>query len=202
MIQLLKMGDVTSRLARLAKGPSFHAQQFGRYRVKGFVFSEHSREQQPNGKQNSGIAIKALTNCVSSSKDKNPKEVELTYYGIVQHIYQLDYTDFVETVFECDWVRVEDKNACTVDPATNMVMVDLTKLKSKGNVKDEPFVCAFQNIKQVFYSKYINNGHWSVVLHSPKRLTTQVDALQAPTEFQSVLDDNPNLCAFLDYLDD
>lgn len=200
--QLLKVGDVTSRLARLAKGPSFHVQEFGRYRAKGFVFSEYGREQLLIGKQNSGIAIKALTICVASSKDENPKEVEMMYYGVVQHIYVLDYTSFTETVFECDWVRVEDKNACMVDSATNMVMVDLTKLKSKNNINDEPFVCAFQNIKQVFYSKYIDNGEWSVVLHSPKRLTTQADALQAPTEFQSALDDNPNLRDFLDYLDD
>ena len=140
---MLKAGDVTSRLARLAKGPNF----------------------------------------------------------ISQHIYVLNYESFTETVFDCDWVRV-DKNACMVDNATNMVMVDLTKLKSKDNINDEPFVCAFQNIKQVFYSKYINNGEWSVVIHSPKRLTTKADALEAPTEFQSALDDNPNLRAFLDYLDE
>lgn len=139
--------------------------------MKGFVFSEYAREQNLVGKQNSGIAINALTTCVASSKDKNPKEVEMTYYGVVQHIYVLNYTDFKVTVFDCDWVRVEDKNACMVDIATNMVMVDLTKLKSRVNINDEPFICAFQNIKQVFYSKYINNGQWSIILHSPKRLT-------------------------------
>jgi hypothetical protein len=201
LIQLLKTGDATSRLARLANGPSFYAQEFGKYRVNGFVFASNPHEEHLVGKQDSGISYKALTYCVASSKDKNPIEAEMTYYGVVQQILELDYTSFKEIVFYCDWVRVEDNNACTVDPATNLIMVDLTKMKSKDNINDEPFVCAFQKVKQVFYSKYINIGQWSVVLNSPKRLTTNADALEAPTEFQSVLDDNPNLCAFLDYLD-
>ncbi|KAM7495920.1 hypothetical protein LguiA_020334 [Lonicera macranthoides] len=82
-----------------------------------------------------------------------------------------------------------------------MVMVDLTKMKRKDNINDEPFVCAFQNIKQVFYSKYTDNGQWSVVLNSPKHLTTKADALEVPREYQSILDENPNLVDFLDHLD-
>ena len=97
---------------------------------------------------------------------------------------------------------MEDKSAHKIDPPTNLVLVDLTKMKSKDHMNDEPFVCASQDLKQVFYSKYINNEQWSVVLNSPRRLTTSIDDLEAPTMFQSALDDNPNLRLFLDNLDD
>ena len=146
--------------------------------------------------------MKALTYCRASRKDKNLIEAEITYYGVIQQILVLDYTYFKETVFYCDWVRVEDKSAHRIDPATNLILVDLTKMKTKDHMNDEPFVCAFQNLKQVFYSKYINNEQWSVVLNSPRRLTTSIDNLEAPTKFQSTLDDNPNLRLFLDHLDE
>ena len=71
-----------------------------------------------------------------------------------------------------------------------------------GHINDEPFVCVFQNHKQVFYAKILKDGSWYVVMYSPKRLTTSVDDLEAPREFQPALDDNPELKKFLDYLDD
>ena len=178
------------------------AHEFGSYRLNGFVFSSSTQELKLVGKQNSGIAMKALTYFRSSAKDKNLIEAEMTYYGIIRQILVLDYVKFKETVFYCDWVKVGDKSACMVDPDTNMVLVDLNKLKSRDHLNDEPFVCAFQNLKQVFYSKSPNNDPWSVVLYSPKRLTTSVDAIKAPTEFQSVLDDNPELKKFLNFLDE
>ena len=177
------------------------AKVFDKYRLNGFVFSSSTYEQKLVGKQNSGISYKALTYFRSSAKDKNLKEAEMTYYGIIRQILVLDYIGFRETVFYCDWVRVEDKTACMVDPDTHMVMVDLTKLKSKDHMNDEPFVCAFQKLKQVYYTKSPNNAQWSVVLYSPKRLTTTVDDLAAPIEFQSILDDNPELKKFLDFLE-
>lgn len=198
LFQLLKIGDVTSRLARLANGPNFVVKSYDKYRFNGFLFSTSSYELKLVGKQNSGISYKALTYFRSSAKDRNLIEAEMTYYGIVRDIWVLDYTSFNETVFYCDWVRVEDKTACMVDPETHLVKVDLTKLKSKNLISDEPFVCAFQKLKQVFYSKIPNNDPWSVVLYSPKRLTTSIDDIEAPIEYQSILDDNPELKKFLD----
>ena len=46
-----------------------------------------------------------------------------------------------------------------------------------------------------------NNAQWFVVLYSPKHLTTSVDDFAAPIECQSILDDNPELKKFLDFLE-
>jgi len=167
------------------------AMEYNKYRLNGFVFSTSVHEGKLVGKQNIGISCKALTYFRASAKDKNLVEAEMTYYGIIRQIMVLNYIDFKENVFYCDWVKVEDKSACMFDPDTNMVMVNLTKLKSKDHINDEPFVCAFQNHKQVFYAKSPKDGPWSIIMYSPKRLTTSVDDLEAPREFQSALDDNP-----------
>ena len=90
-------------------------------------------------------------------------EAETTYYGVIRNIFELDYISFKVVIFYCDWVKVEDKNACKVDQVTNLIMVDLSKLKSNNHVSDEPFVCAFQKVNQVFYLEYINNVLWSIV---------------------------------------
>ena len=82
----------------------------------------------------------------------------------------MDYISFKEVVFYCEWVRVEDKNASKVDLVTNLIMVDLSKLKSNDHMSDGPFIYAFQKVKQVFYSEYMNNEPWSIILHAPKRL--------------------------------
>ena len=53
----------------------------------------------------------------------------------------------------------------------------------------------------MYYSKSPNNDPWSAVLYSPKRLTTSVDHLEAPIEFQSILDDDPELKKLIDFLE-
>lgn len=41
------------------------------------------------------------------------------------------------------------------------------------------------------------NTRWWIVLHSPKRLTSRVDELEMPTDFQSTLKDQPHLAELL-----
>jgi len=105
----------------------------------------------------------------------------------------LDYTDFKQTVFYYDWVKFEDKvNGSKIDPISNLIMVNLGKLKNKNNVNDEPFILASEAI-QVFYLKDLKNKGWSMVLHTPKRLTTNVDDIEFPTVYQSAFEDNEQL---------
>lgn len=173
-----------------------------KYRLNGFVFTSIDREQSNAGRQNSGVSYQALTEFRASAKDKNLKQVLTTYYGVIKDILILNYTDLDIPVFYCDWVRVEDQNACKIDPVTNLIMVNFTKLKSTQNFIDEPFVCTFQGLKQVFYSKDITNVPWSIVNYSTQRLTKSIDSLEPPTVYQSPLEDNPALRNFLVNFDD
>ena len=170
-------------------------QEYKKYRLNGYIFSAKVYKESTNV-QNSRISYKPLTIFRASAKDKNLIEAKMTYYGVIQNIFELDYISFKEVVFYCDWVRVEDKNACKVDPVTNLMMVDLSKLKSNDHVSNETFVCAFQKVNQVFYSEYINNKPWPIVQHAPKRLNSSVDELASPTEYQYIFYDNSNFKQF------
>ena len=40
----------------------------------------------------------------SSAKDKNPIRVDVPYYGVIDEIWEVDYTKFRVGVFKCTWV--------------------------------------------------------------------------------------------------
>lgn len=168
------------------QGPLFKAISYRKYQVNGFTFSTLGCEAK-NISQNSGVSMKAFTRL----KAKSAEEAEITYYGVIKEIIVLNYMEFEETVFCCDWVSVGDKNACKVDAVSKVIKVNLSKMKNKVRVSDEPFILASE-AAQVFYSKDLTDEGWSVVLHSHQGLTCSVDKFEVPTAYQSVLTDNEN----------
>ena len=67
---------------------------------------------------------------VSSSKDKNTIISNMSFYGVLQDIWELDYIEFKVVVFKCQWVEStsgvkEDEDGCT--------LVDLTKIRHKSD---------------------------------------------------------------------
>lgn len=189
---MLEVGQTNTTLWRLANGPLHKATRFKKYRVNGFIFSPSDTDE-CLVTQDSGVSMEAYSVFVSGRKDKNPKEGKMRYYGIIRDILEVDYIDFKETVFYCDWVKVEDsKNGCRLDSNWNQIMVNFNKLKNKELVDEDPFILA-QEATSVFYSKDRVNDGWYVVLNTPKRLTKEVDASDVPNNYQSCLKDNPNL---------
>ncbi|KAF9587490.1 hypothetical protein IFM89_003429 [Coptis chinensis] len=121
----------------------------------------------------------------ASAKDRNLVNDEVTYYGVVKRILELDYVEFKQTVFYCDWVRIEDKtNGCTVDPDTNLVFVNLGRFMRNTSEVDEPFILASE-AKQVFYCWDLSRDNWHVVLDAPKRLSQEIDAYEDPLVFEA-----------------
>ena len=72
-----------------------------------------------------------------SAKDKNPIYGNMTYYGIIKEIRELDYYTFTIPVFKCDWV--ENKNEISVDKL-GFTLFNLNKLGHDDN----PFILASQ----------------------------------------------------------
>ncbi|KAF6173487.1 hypothetical protein GIB67_027182 [Kingdonia uniflora] len=173
-----------SVLKRLADGPYHNAISYKAYRANGFVFHTKGSESSTTT-QNNGVTMKAIMTFISRKSDPNGVEDETTYYGVVKEILELNYFDFQQTVFYCDWVRIEDKvNGCVIDPETNLIYVNLEKLKKISKEEDEPFILACQ-ASQVFYCKDLTrNDYWHVVLDAPKKLTRDVDAYEDPLVFK------------------
>ncbi|KAF6159565.1 hypothetical protein GIB67_032336 [Kingdonia uniflora] len=177
--------EKVSVLKRLADGPDHNAISYKAYRANGFVF--HTKESESRMiTQNSRIIMKAITTFISRKSDPNGVENETTYYGVVKEILELDYFDFQQTVFYYDWVRIEDKvNSCVTNPETNLIYVNLEKLKRISKEEDEPFVLASQ-ASQVFYCKDLTRSdYWHAVLDAPKKLTRDVDAYEDQLVFKA-----------------
>ncbi|XP_074374170.1 uncharacterized protein LOC141714555 [Apium graveolens] len=57
--------------------------------------------------QNSGVFLTSLTTSFASSKDTNPSDGEVSYYGSIQEILEIDYWGaFRAVLFRCTWMDI------------------------------------------------------------------------------------------------
>ena len=57
----------------------------------------------------------------STSKDQNHVFGSITYYGVIQEIWEVDYTMFTISLFKCKWV--DNKSGVKMDES-EMTLVD------------------------------------------------------------------------------
>lgn len=123
----------------LAKGPNPKARRHSGYYTNGYRFHTKERDSRITT-QNSGVTLTALTSKFACSSDQNPVDEDVTYYGIIEDIIELDFwSQFSVVLFRCDWFLHD------VDD------FGLTRVSFKKRCyKDDPFVLASQ-VHQVFY---------------------------------------------------
>ncbi|PRQ20753.1 hypothetical protein RchiOBHm_Chr7g0231571 [Rosa chinensis] len=98
---------------------------------------------------------------VSGAKDKNPVESDMTFYGVIEEIWELDYHAFKAPLFLCKWAANEKG---IKQDEFGFTLVDLNH---EGHKKDK-FASAGQ-VKQVFFVEDPLDSRWSVVLTTPNR---------------------------------
>ncbi|KAM6596035.1 hypothetical protein CsatA_006559 [Cannabis sativa] len=159
---------VSDVLSRIALGPTFAVAKHEAYIVRGKRFHTKSRDD-AREVQNSGIRIVAETMHFASAKDRNPILGTMTYYGVIEEIWELNYFAFRIPLFKCSWV---DINVGVKTDELGFTLVDLSKRGSKN----DPFIMASQ-AAQVFYISDPANDKWSIVLSTPERrfLETEED---------------------------
>ena len=134
--------DVSEKLKLIVEVPTNQPFSFDGYVANGRHFNTKSLDDRRANK-NSGIIIMVGTMQFSNAKDKNPIYGDMTYYGVVKEIWELDYRAFWIPVFKCDWV--ESNNGIKVDKL-GFTYVNLSKVGHK----DDPFILASQ-ANQMFY---------------------------------------------------
>ena len=80
----------------------------------------------------------------------------ISYYGVIEEIWEVNYVKFRVLIFKCKWV---DSNTEVHVDDLGFTLVDLANTGSK----EDPFIMAYQ-AKQVFYVKDPSNERWSVVI--------------------------------------
>ncbi|KAL8522166.1 hypothetical protein ACS0TY_012346 [Phlomoides rotata] len=98
---------------------------------------------------------------VASAKDKNPVVSDMTFYGVIEKIWELEYENFRVPVFKCIWA---DNNSGVKTDDLGFTLVNLSKVV----FKDDSFILG-SLAKQIFYIEDPTDHAWSVVLETPTR---------------------------------
>ncbi|XP_042437115.1 uncharacterized protein LOC122023089 [Zingiber officinale] len=154
-------GGMTSSLRWLAHGPRVRVLKCDSYVINGNLYQTKERDDEKVC-QNSGVSLLANTMLVCSAKDKNPVLENVTFYGVIEEIWELDYHQFQVPLFKYAWVSNE--KGIQYNDECDFTLVNLNK---RGHQKDE-FVLASQ-VRQVFYVANPLNKGWSIVLPVPNR---------------------------------
>ncbi|TYK05501.1 hypothetical protein E5676_scaffold83G002130 [Cucumis melo var. makuwa] len=152
--------SITPYLRWIAHGPSPDVATYSSYIINGYYYHT-KRHDDIRRVQNNGVSITATTMQVSSSKDKNLVMLDMTFYGVIREIWEIDYHQLSFILFKCDWV--DNRSGVKVDEL-GFTIVDLKRIGHKS----DSFILATQ-AKQVFYVQDSANPKWSVVLTSPQR---------------------------------
>lgn len=98
---------------------------------------------------------------VASARDKKPVDVDMSFYGVINEIWELDYTQFRVPLFKCDWA--ESSKGVKVDDL-GFTLVNLNRI---GHLND--IFAIGTSVEQIFYVQDPVDPLWSVVLRVPTR---------------------------------
>ncbi|XP_021846923.2 uncharacterized protein [Spinacia oleracea] len=158
--------SISDRLKWLSRGPRRDVLSYSGYQINGYTFCTKDRDKEITN-QNSGVTIVAEAMHISSTKDKNPIYAKMSYYGVIDHIWELDYSAFRLPIFCCRWV--DNNSGVRLEKRHGFTLIDLNRTGSK----DDLFILASQ-AKQVFYATDPANNRWSFVLSTNKRHPFQI----------------------------
>ncbi|XP_042465745.1 uncharacterized protein LOC122048217 [Zingiber officinale] len=117
-------GGTTSTLTWLAHGPRVQILKYNSYVINGNLYQTKARDDD-RVCQNSGVSLVTNTMLVCSAKDKNPLLADVSYYGVIEEIWELDYHQFHVPLFKCAWVA-NDKGIINNDEC-GFTLVNLNK---------------------------------------------------------------------------
>ncbi|KAK0600743.1 hypothetical protein LWI29_018024 [Acer saccharum] len=146
--------------------------------------------------QNSGVVVTAKTSSFASSKDKNPIVGDVSYFGNVVDVVELDYYGGRKVaLFKCDWIDINSNRGTKKDELGFTLVNPSCLLKT-----EEPFILASQAI-QVFYVEDPVETDWHAVVFTKPRDLYDMDEVANVGDL--LMEDNTtNLQQFMDNEDD
>ncbi|KAL0554289.1 hypothetical protein IC582_008207 [Cucumis melo] len=124
MCELQEGKIVSNTIQWLAHGPNCGVMTYEGYMVNGCSYHTKSRDDDRTV-QNSGTMLVATTMQVSSAKDKNPVIGDMSFYGIIEDIWEVSYNTFNTVLFKCKCV--ENKTGIRTDDL-HFTLVDLSRI--------------------------------------------------------------------------
>lgn len=149
-------------LKSLSQGPSYIARRFKAFDVNnGYRFRTKQCEENLKT-QNSGVMVVSKTESYASTSDNAPKLANITYYGRLNDIVELNYfEEFNVVLFKCDWVDVTHGRGVKED-ALGFTLVNFSHLIHTGDREShEPFIFANQ-AQQVIFVQDPHDHQWFI----------------------------------------
>ncbi|KAL8464801.1 hypothetical protein ACS0TY_034340 [Phlomoides rotata] len=155
------MQQISEKVKALAQGPNNKVFKYQSYSLNGVTYHTKERDN-TRVVQNSGVTLVSKTMQVASAKDKNPIMSDMTFYGVIDEIWEVDYYNFRIPIFKCIWV--DNNNSGIKVDDLGFTLVNLNKI----GLKNDSFVLG-SLAKQVFYIEDPKDPAWSVVLETPTK---------------------------------
>ncbi|XP_019223770.1 PREDICTED: uncharacterized protein LOC109205511 [Nicotiana attenuata] len=158
--------EATSKILRdvkvLAQGPSYIAKRFSAFDVNNGYRFRTKQSEEFNVTQNIGVMVISKTESYASTSDNAPKSANITYYGRLNDIVELNYYEkFKVILFKCDWVDVT-KGRGIKEEDLGFTLVNFTHLTVSGDrERHEPFIFAEQ-AQQVIFVQDPQDHEWFV----------------------------------------
>ena len=103
---------ISQKIRWLAHEPKREVLSYSNYGIFRYYYNT-SDPTSRSTTQNSGVIVEAKSLHMSTVKDKNPIYENILYYGVIEDIWELNYTQFKIPVFWCNWV--DNKSGVKVD---------------------------------------------------------------------------------------
>ncbi|KAJ1426161.1 putative transposase, Ptta/En/Spm, plant [Sesbania bispinosa] len=145
-----------------------HAKRYTAYNINGFKFRTIDRDEGLKT-QNNGVFLTSNTLCVASSIDANVQQADLSYYGKLEDIIELNYYGLFKVVlFKCKWVDTTRERGFRKD-AWQFTSVNFSRCIHTGEREEhDPYIEASQTQLVYYVDDEVNKG-WSVVVHMKPR---------------------------------
>ncbi|XP_074342221.1 uncharacterized protein LOC141679687 [Apium graveolens] len=181
MCTLPQMPGLKSNTVKwLAYGPSVLVRSYESYDVNGYTFYTQHQDDK-SAMQNRGVCVEASSTEITRGSNNQARDVKKSYYGFIEEIWELDYTDFKVALFKCKWF---DIRRGVREDELGFTLVDL----SRFGHEDDPFILATQ-VKQVFYIQDHVDSKYSIVIQGNRHILG-IDDVVDEDEYNQ-FDENP-----------
>ena len=150
----------------LSRRPYMMVKKYNSYCINGCTFHTYGYGK-GKSTQCYGVTTVVATSSFSSAKDKNPVAGNVSYYGRIVDILELNYSnEGYAVLFKCDWVK---QTGFRVD-GFGLPQVNFKHIYNTEELVSELFILASQ-ASQVYYVEDPTKADWQfVVTPSPRDL--------------------------------